>query len=150
MEWIAGIGTDLLWALLGVVAGLTILDDAVADIVGRIPYAGRFLAPLARRLSGRFREWIGERVPAAADRIVREVEATTAGAPGAVKLKLATAALQAAEPGLIEPEAREAVQAAVDRAKAAPSLEDRRLADLEAKLLASADRVPGDAAGRAE
>lgn len=151
MEWIASIGTDVLWALLGSLAALTILDDAVADLVGRIPYAGRILAPLARRLSARFREWIGERVPAAADRVVREIEAEAQGAPGAVKLKLATAALQAAEPGLIEPEARAAVQAAVDRAKAAPSLEDRRdarMAELEATL--TARRVPGDAVGRAE
>lgn len=149
MEWIQSLGTDALYIALGIIAGLTILDDAVADAVARIPWAGKILAPLARRLSGRFREWIGERVPAAADRIVRQTEAETTGAPGAVKLKLATAALQAAEPGLIEPEAREAVQAAVDRAKATPHLEDRRLDELQALLTVQASAPAGSVAGDA-
>lgn len=149
MEWIQGLGLEALYIALGILAGLTLLDDAVADLVSRIPFAGRILAPLARRLSGRFREWIGERVPSAADRIVRETEAETAGAPGAVKLKLATAALQNAEPGLIEPEARAAVQSAVDRAKALPSLEDRRMIELESILTASASAPAGAVAGDA-
>lgn len=153
MELLQGIGMEALYMVLAIVAGLTILDDALADLASRVPWVGRVLAPIVRRLSGRFREWIGERVPAAADRIVRETEAATAGAPGAVKLKLATRALQEAEPGLIEPEAREAVQAAVDRAKATPSLQDARLGELEALLnaqAAPAGVIPGDAHGRAE
>lgn len=153
MEWLQGLGVEALYVLLGIVAGLTILDDAIADGVGRIPGVGKILAPIARRLSGRFREWIGSRVPASADRVVRETEAATGGAAGAVKLKLATRALQDAEPGLIEPEAREAVQAAVDRAKATPSLQDARLGELEALLTSQAapsGAIPGDARGRAE
>lgn len=147
MEWLSSLGVEVLWTVVAALAALTILDDALADGARRVPWVGPVLAPIVRRLSARFREWLGERVPSAADRIVRQVEADTAGAPGAVKLKLATAALLDAEPGLIEPEARAAVQAAVDRAKAAPSLEDRRLDELEATLTA---RVPGDAVGRAE
>lgn len=153
MEWLQTLGIEALYVVLGIVAGLTLLDDALADAVARVPYIGRVLAPIVRRLSGRFREWIGSRVPASADRVVRDMEAATTGAPGSVKLKLATRALQDAEPGLIEPEAREAVQAAVDRAKATPALQDSRLGELEALLSAQTAPtgvIPGDAHGRAE
>ena len=140
-EFLSEAGTQVLAAIAVALAGATLLDDMLADLVARIPGVGRFLAPVARRLSGHFRQWIGSRVPAQADRVVLQIEAEAAGAAGVVKAKLATAALLDAEPGLTRAEAASAVQAAVDRAKAAASLAGE-IDAAEARMLGA---VPGDA-----
>lgn len=123
-EFISQFGIELFALLLGALAGLTLLDDLLADFASRVPLVGPVLAPIMRRLSGRFRSWLSERIPQAADRIVLQVEHELAGAPGPAKLDAAAERLRRAEPGMTVAESVAAVQAAVDRAKAAPYLGD--------------------------
>jgi hypothetical protein len=134
-------------AVLAALAAFTLLDDVLADAAARLPYVGRFASPVVRRLSARFRQWMGERVPAQADRVVRQTEAAYGPLKGASKLALAARALSATEPGLTEQEATVAVQAAVDRAKATPALSDAsaRFDELEAALTASPGALTLDA-----
>lgn len=151
-EVINTFGIELAALLLGALAGLTLLDDLLADFASRIPLIGPILAPIMRRLSGRFRQWISERIPSVADRVVLEIEAELDGASGPAKLAAATERLRKAEPGLSVAEAQAAAQAAVDRAKAAPDLigsssskpilndhDERRMVELFELLLRDAE-----------
>lgn len=146
-------------AVLGALAVLSILDDAAAELAGRIPVIGPIAARLARWASGRFRAWLGERIPAIADRVVRQIEGSHDGAPGVTKLQAATDAILAspAAAGLRPEEATAAAQAAVDRAKAAPGLAidhgalaravEKTAAELEAayeQLLRDRDRAASE------
>jgi hypothetical protein len=145
-------GMQVLALVLAALVSATLLDDLLADLAARIPYVGRILAPIVRRLSAGFRAWLGERVPAQADRVVRQTEAIYGPVAGSTKLQVASQTLAQLEPGLTPTEAQAAVQAAVDRAKAAPFLAgsgatSKRLDELEQMLARPEGTVPGESAG---
>ena len=116
LETIQGIGLDVLATVAAALFATTFLDDAIASGLSRIPVVGAVLAGLARRLSARFRTWALERVPATAEKKVREVESKIdAPGTGAVKASVAAAELVKAEPGLTQSEAEREIEAAFHR-----------------------------------
>lgn len=113
-----------LWlAIAGVVVGLTVFDDAIAALVSRVPVVGPILAPILRRLSARFREWLRTKVPASAEAAVKRAEGHVGSGNGPIKKEQAVAELKAAEPGLTDPELEREIQAAFDRMVGAKKLE---------------------------
>jgi len=129
MDWIQGVGLEVLGTIAVALFATTVLDDALAAGLSRIPVVGGALAAAARRLSARFRAWMLERVPKTAEGAVKEVEhAIGATGTGAIKAELATEKLEKREPGLTRSEAEREVQAAYDRL-----MGEKRLAAHEVK-----------------
>lgn len=102
-------------ALVAALAALSILDDAIADWVRRIPGVGPLLAPLARRLSARFRDWMRTRVPRSAEDAVTEAEGALGPKLGVAKKARAVATLDTKEPGLRQAELDKEIEAALAR-----------------------------------
>jgi hypothetical protein len=126
MESIAqALGMELWLAIVGVLVGLTAFDDAIAAVVSRVPVVGPILAPIFRRLSARFRDWLRTRVPASAEDAVQRVEGHIGDGNGAIKKEQAMEELKMAEPGLTETELEREIQAAFDRMVGAKRLEDQ-------------------------
>lgn len=124
MESIAQqLGMELWLAIAGVLVGLTAFDDALAALVSRVPVVGPILAPILRRLSARFRDWLRTRVPASAEAAVKRAEGHIGDGNGAIKKEAAVAELKAAEPGLTDNETEREIQAAFDRMVGAKKLE---------------------------
>lgn len=115
MELVQSIGAELLLTIVGILVGLTAFDDAIASVVSRVPVIGGILAPIFRRLSARFREWLRTKVPASAEAAVKRAEGHIGDGNGAIKKETAVAELKAAEPGLTDPELEREIQAAFDR-----------------------------------
>lgn len=113
-----------LWlAIAGVLVGLTAFDDAIAALVGRVPVVGPILAPILRRLSARFRDWLRTKVPASAEAAVKRVEGHIGDGAGPIKKEAAIAELKQREPGLTDTELEREIQAAFDRLVGASKLE---------------------------
>lgn len=107
--------SNLLLALLASGALITFLNDAVAQLVSRIPVIGGLLAMLVRRASPAFWTWLEGQVKDAAERAVREADAKLPTASGAARAGVATAVLQQAEPGLTRSQAEIEIEAAYRR-----------------------------------
>ena len=110
-----GLTTELLAILAAVIVGLTAFDDAIAAIVSRVPVVGPTLAPILRRLSARFRDWLTKRVRSSAVAAVQEAEGRVGAGHGELKKDVAVDALKQAEPGLTETELEREIQRAFDR-----------------------------------
>lgn len=116
MDFLQHISMELLALIAGTLLTATLLDDFLVDAVSKIPVIGKILAPIVRRITPRFRQWLHDRVPKAAEAAVQQAEGhlPQTGA-GAVKKEMAVAALQTAEPGLRATDAEREIQAAFDR-----------------------------------
>lgn len=113
-----GHALELVAVIVAAVAGVSLLDDALADIVKRVPVVGPILAPIMRRMSARFRDWMRTRVPASAEAAVKQAEGALGGTDrkaGAEKKAAAVAVLDKAEPGLLESELEREIEAAFQR-----------------------------------
>lgn len=127
LDFVQGIGLDVLATLAAALLATTFLDDAIASALSRVPVFGAPLASVARRLSARFRDWLLERVPRTAEAKVAEVESRiSAAGAGKVKAQVAAAELVKAEPGLTQTEAEKEIQAAYDRLLGTAKLAEHR------------------------
>lgn len=122
-EALQGIGLEVIAAIVAALAGLTILDDALAGLVAKVPVIGPILAALVRRLSARFREWMRTKVPASAEAAVKQAEGMIGDGHGPAKKAAAIETLRAAEPGLRNGELEREIQAAFDRLVGGAKLE---------------------------